>query len=118
MDPGESLGQVKSQLRTHPRDVPLDPDLPACQAHHDPGVVHKLRDGHSLSGLCFQQVADKHLHCGVGRGQRQLRGHSPFCSSLFRGNQAQKGLSWRQTAQQQWPKDHYAIPLYRPYAAQ
>lgn len=42
----------------------------AQQAHHDPGVVHKLRDGHSLSGLCFQQVPDKHLHYGGGAGRQ------------------------------------------------
>lgn len=44
------------------------------QAYHDPGVVHKLRDGHSLSGLCFQQVPDKHLHWVGGTGDRDSSG--------------------------------------------
>ena len=48
----------------------------APQAHHDPGVVHELGDGHPLGGLCLQQVPDEHLHCGESSAWAGDRGSS------------------------------------------
>lgn len=56
----------KDPAKAQPKRQSLQTSLPtrlAHWAHHDPGVVHELRDGHSLSGLCFQQVPDEHFHC-------------------------------------------------------
>lgn len=83
-----------------PGTVPKGPSLSNLWAYHDPGVVHELRDGHSLSGLGFQQVPDEHLHCGGRAGDRDSSGASVpllLLPTVFREKPGQ--VAWGQTAQ-------------------
>lgn len=100
--PSGNLGRAESWLSPRPKGwIPRAKVSPTCQAYHDPGVVHKLCDGHSLSGLCFQQVPDEHLHCGVGQGTETAQGPlSVSCSfpHISGRNQGRGSVAWGPTA--------------------